>query len=102
MRAQKMKRLADLRRALLVGIVLSTMWAAVGMAMYAAQGGPAGKPHGEQATILDPFSLETIVVSDMPPGQGSIHGKPAVPVTPTPPIHIPDRPLLRSVFRPFR
>jgi hypothetical protein len=102
MRAQKVKRSADLGRALLIGIVLSIVWAAVGTAMYAAQGDPAGKPPGEQMTILDPFSLKVIAVSETPPGPGSVPGAAVVEVTPRPPIRIPDRPLVRSVFRPFQ
>jgi len=102
MYAQKMKRLADLRRALLIGIVLTIVWAAVGTVMYAAQGEPAGKPRNEQMTILDPFSLKIIAVSNTPQGPSSVHGAAVVAVTPTPPIRIPDRPLLRSVFRPFQ
>lgn len=102
MRAQKVKRSADPGRALLIGIVLSIVWAGVGAAMHAAEGEPAGKPPGEQMTILDPFSLKTIVASETPRGSGSVPGAAVGEITPRSPIRIPDRPLMRSVFRPFR
>jgi len=100
MRMQNVKRLADVRRVLLIAVVLSIVWAAMGTAIHAAQGPPADKRSGEQITVLDPFSLRIIVVSNSPPGPRSISGAAAVEAIPKPPIRIPDRPLVRSAFRP--
>jgi len=83
------------RNIVLAVVVLAVLAAALGPAAWAAD--PEGKSSGKQE-LLDPFSLRVLVLDDNATG-GS-----ALVVTPDRltrlAIRIPERPALRSAFRP--
>jgi uncharacterized protein (DUF58 family) len=102
MREKKMKRWGNATGFLLAAVVLYVVLAAVGSTGYAAPAPKAAASISERAaTVLDPFALRIVTVSNSQPGVKAT----ALSVSFARPAHrhpvrIPVRPPRRSEFRP--
>jgi len=82
--------------------ILCVALAVVSSTVYAAFG-QAGEKSAGPVTMIDPFALKIILVSEVPtpPGPDG-KGPPGFgDMPPGPLIRIPDRPPVRSIFKPF-
>jgi len=84
--------------ALVGGMLCAAM--VVGSAAYAGRDQGTEEALAGGVTMIDPFALRIIVLSEMPPIP-EVEGLPAsVELHLEQTIRIPDRPLVRSVFKP--